>query len=58
MQVRLPGEPYEHESDARDPLTSLTLPASTWREIERELRSRGVWWLANQLVNTGHKVFK
>ncbi len=37
---------------------SISLPASVWIEIEQELRSRGVWWLANHLVNTNSAVFK
>lgn len=41
-----------------DRLVRLQLPAGTWREIEKELRARGCWWLANQLVNTGSPVFK
>jgi hypothetical protein len=39
-------------------LVPITLPAGTWREIEKELRERGVWWLANQLVNTNSPVFR
>lgn len=46
------NEPY-------DPVqwVAISLPAMTWREIEKELRERGCWWLANQLVNTNSPAF-
>lgn len=45
---------YVREPD----LVNIALPPATWREIEKELRERGVWWLANQLVNTNSPVFR
>lgn len=48
--------PSSASSDSNRPV-SITLPAWTWREIEMELRTREIWWLANMLVNTGSPVF-
>jgi hypothetical protein len=47
-------------NEPKDPnrLVAISLPAATWREIEKELRDRKVWWLANQLVNTNSPVFR
>jgi hypothetical protein len=47
-------------SQPKDPnrRVAVSLPASTWLEIERELRERGCWWLANYLVNTNSPVFQ
>lgn len=51
------GESYAKYEERMNRRASISLPAATWRQIERELRERGCWWLANQLVNTGSPVF-